>query len=176
MLSEDEIHNNGSKVITGEEWSRKEGIRRGFVSFTDQLDRALTYANLSPSQEATLESFGIIIGISSSEIADLETFKVDSDIAELGVIGGVPTSKIKTIFAPKEKNNFVSKLIGDSNIPVVSLDSLSQTVEKTTYNKKDIKSLSKTRKISGINSVFSKFRNSRNFNNKSKDERYGEYK
>ncbi len=176
MLSEDEIHNNGSKVITGEEWSRKEGIRRGFVSFTDQLDRALTYANLSPSQEATLESFGIIIGISSSEIADLETFKVDSDIAELGVIGGVPTSKIKTIFAPKEKINFVSKLIGDSNIPVVSLDSLSQTVEKTTYNKKDIKSLAGTRKISGINSVFSKFRNSRNFNNKSKDERYGEYK
>ena len=111
MLSENESYKKNNPVLTGEEWSRRDGVRRDFISFTDQIDRVLKYSSISPSENSSLESFGIIIGISSEDIKDLKTFNVDSDIPELGIIGMLPIDKIKTIFVPNDRIDFVSKMI-----------------------------------------------------------------
>lgn len=158
MLSEYESYKRDNPVLTGEECSRTEACRRDFISFTDQIDRALEYSSISPSTETTLESFGIIIGISSDDIKDLETFKVDSDIPELGVFDKISISKIKTIFAPNDKTDFVSKIIGDTQIQVVSLDLLSPSIEKVKYGERDIKNLTITRKTSSIKKTFAKIK------------------
>ncbi len=116
MLSENESYKKNNPVLTGEKWSRIDGVRREFISFTDQIDRALKYSLISPSENSSLESFGIIIGISSDDIKDLRTFKVSSDIPELGVIDMIPINRIKTIFVPNDKIDFVSKMIENTRI------------------------------------------------------------
>ncbi len=158
LLSENESYKNNNPVLTGEEWSRMEGKRRAFISFTDQVDKALNYSLIPPSTKSNVDSFGIIIGLSSDNIKDLETFKVDSDLPELGVMGKVPISKIQTIFAPSDKTDFVSKLLGDTQIQVVSLDLLSSSIDKVKYGENNFKDLAKTRNKSGINNIFNKLK------------------
>ena len=154
MLSENELHLRGRPPLTGEEYSRNTGYIRSFISFTDQIQTALEYSKRSPSEDTTLESFGIIIGISADELEELETFFPPSEMSELGVSDMLPISKIKIIFVPNEKVEIVKNMIGDTKIKVTSLDTLPQSVEKVQYNKEDIRALANTRSESGITKIF----------------------
>lgn len=160
MLSLNESNLNDNPVLTGEKWSRMHNLARNYISFTDQVDKALGYSLISPSTESTLASFGIMIGISSDDIKDLKTFNVHSDIPELGILDKLPMSKIKTIFAPNERIEFVSKIIGDAPIQVVPLDLISPSVDKVKYGQKDIENITKTRKTSGIKGIYEKVKES----------------
>lgn len=158
MLSEDNLHKSNNQVLTGEEWTRNlyTDRKRDFISFTDQLDCALDYAAISPSEEATHDSFGILIGISLEDLKDLRTYKIHSDIPELGISNKLPISKIKVVFVPNERLEFVSKILHDTGISTVSLDTLEPIIDKTKYGKLNLKQLTETRKTSGIKSIFSR--------------------
>ena len=154
MLSENESYKIQNPVTTGEEWSRINGCRRDFISFTDQLESALNYAYIQSSEKSSLGSFGIIIGISSNDIKDLKSFKVPSDLPELGIVDRIPTSRIKTIFTPVEKIGFISNIVKGTGIQVTAFDMLSQSISKLEYGQEDISNLANTRKTSRIKRIF----------------------
>ena len=116
----------------------------------------MKYSKIPPSAEAKYSSFGIIVGISEDDIKDLETFKVPSDFPELGIIGNLPLSKIRTIFAPEDKMEYISRLLSGTNIEFASLDSLMPEVEKIEYDYKKMEELIASRNTSGIKRIMSK--------------------
>ena len=64
MLSLKESEDVGNEVNTGEEWSRWRGgkkVLREFISFTDQLNKAIFYSAMPPKDKVKLPSFGIVI-------------------------------------------------------------------------------------------------------------------
>ena len=109
LLREDSSFKASNPVITGEEGTRREGVRRNFVSFTDQLSESVRYSNLPHTEGSDLLSFGIVIGISSDDIGELDTFKVDSTVPELGIVDKLPKSKIKLYLHQKIKLKFFLK-------------------------------------------------------------------
>lgn len=155
LLSENESYKNNIPVSTGEAWSRHEGVRRSFVSFTDQIDTALHYSSIPPTNQSNLLSFGIIVGISSDNINDLDTYKVPSDVSELGIVGSLPLSKITTLFVPPDKIEFVSKLVGNTQISIVELDSLASVIECKKYTDKDMEDSALKRRTSKISEIMS---------------------
>lgn len=184
MQSVDEQTSKGIDSLTGEKWSRIGG-KRNFISFTDDIDTSLDYASFTPENDNfTQESFGVIIGISSNSLKQLRTCRVQSDLPEVGIMDSVPLEHIKTIAVPEDKVEFVRKLIGDNEIIVtpISIDEKfyyldsefgqisfdeekakqlaeqKKQVTRTNFNSKEMAGMSKTRKVSGIRSIYEKIK------------------
>lgn len=177
--SVDESRKNNIDVTTGEEWSRINGNRK-FVSLTDCLDVALSYAGIRPKDNNptnSLLNFGVIVGASLENMNNLGVFGVSSDVSEVGVIGKLPVEHIKFLAVPEDNVEFVKKMVGEKDIEVVSMDMkdiffnndfrekleiLEQDKEKTssaeqqypTYFNEDVKPVVNERKTSGIKSFF----------------------
>lgn len=170
---------NNIDVTTGEEWSRIRG-ERGFVSLTDCLDVALSYANMKPNDNHSVNSllnFEVLIGTSLENMDDLNVFGVNSDISEVGVSENLPIDHIKFLAVPDDKVEFVKKMVGQKDIEVVSMDMrdvffidnfreklsiLEQAKENIdsqkptypTYFKDDVKSVVNGRRTSKLKEVF----------------------
>ena len=184
MQSVDEQSSKGIASSTGEEWSRIGG-KRSFISFTDDIDTALDYASITPeSDKFTQESFGVIIGISSNSLKELKTCRVHSDLPEVGIMDSIPLEHIKTIAVPEDKVEFVRKLVGNNEIIVtpISIDEKfyyvdsefgeisfdtekvkqlaeqKKQVTRTNFNSKGMAEISKTRKVSGVRSIYEKIK------------------
>ena len=158
LLSEHELKNLNNPILTGERWSRDKTRGRSFISFTDQFNTALEYATIPPSTEAKDSSFGIMIGISEEDISDLTTFKVPSDYPEIGVVGNISAGKIRTIFAPKDKIEYISKIIEGTNIELATCDLLLSEVEKKKYDYNNLQELVESRKKSGIKGIINRIK------------------
>ena len=183
MKSVDEQSSDGIVTATGEEWSRING-KRDFISFTEDVDTALDYASFTPKEEnSTLESFGVIIGISSSSLKQLKTCRVHSNLSELGIADNIPLEHIKSIFVPEDKVEFVQKLVGTNNIIVtpIGIDERfyyvdhefgeiyfdaekskqlteKKQIAKNYFNAKEMSEMSKSRTSSGIRGIYEKFK------------------
>lgn len=169
---------NNIEVSTGEKWSRING-ERSFVSVTDCLDTALLYASMGPNKDGStnfLLNFGVLIGISFEDMKDIRTYRISSDISEIGVVENLPLKHIKFLAVPADKAEFVKKIVEQKNIEVVSmdiadvfyandfnekLDILEQSNEKIetnqpypTYSQDDIRPVVNTRRTSKIKEIF----------------------
>ncbi len=177
MQSVNEQSRKGIVTSTGEEWSRING-ERDFISFTDDLDTALDYASFTPSKDNINEqSFSILIGMSSSSLKQLRTTHVHSDLPEVGIMDNIPLKHIKAIAVPEDKVEFVRKLVGnneiivtpinaderfyyvDSELGEVSFDveeaqKLIKKKSQIIYDSEDLKTVAKTRKLSGIRKIY----------------------
>ena len=177
--SVDESRKNNIDVTTGEEWSRINGNRK-FISLTDCLDVALSYAAISPKDNNpnnSLLNFGVVVGASLEDMKNLRVFGVGSDISEVGVMGKLPIEHIKFLAVPDDKVEFVKKMVGQKEIDVVSMDMkdiffnndfktkleiLEKDKENTdsveqpypTYLNEDVKPVVNERKKLGIKSFF----------------------
>lgn len=170
---------NNIDVTTGEEWSRING-KRSFVSLTDCLDIALSYADMKPNDNNSINAllnFGAVIGVSFEDMNGLRVSGVWSDISEIGVSGNLPVDHIKFLAVPDDKIEFVKKMVGQKDIEVVSMDMrdvffindlrtklniLEQRKENIeppklpypTYFKEDVKPLVNERKTTKIKEIF----------------------
>lgn len=170
---------NNIDVTTGEEWSRING-KRSFVSLTDCLDIALSYADMKPNDNNSINAllnFGAVIGVSFEDMNGLRVSGVWSDISEIGVSGNLPVDHIKFLAVPDDKIEFVKKMVGQKDIEVVSMDMrdvffindlrtklniLEQRKENIeppklpypTYFKDDVKPLVNERKTTKIKEIF----------------------
>lgn len=170
---------NNIPVITGEKWSRING-KRSFISLTDCLDVALSYADSEPNDNNSANSllnFGVVIGASFEDMNGIRFCRVSSDISEIGVCGNLPVDHIKFLAVPDDKIEFVKKMVGQKDIEVVSMDMrdafllndfienqnmLERGIENLeppkplypTYFKDDVKTLVSGRKTSKIKEIF----------------------
>lgn len=194
MNSFDELSKKGIEVSTGEEYTR--GYNgRSFISFTDDLDTAISYSAIKPSLKDLQEdnSFGMIIGISSNDAKQMKKFKIHSDVTEVGIIDNVPLDKIKVIAVSESKVQFVRKLVKDTSINVVPLnmdnrfyyisdidfvinDKKAEEFIKggkqqnsISFNNEELKEMASERTISGIKNIYRKIKEK--FQSKGKDNR-----
>lgn len=119
---------NNIPVTTGEEWSRING-KRCFVSLTDSLDVALSYSNMNPKDNNTVNTllnFGVLIGTSFEYMNDIRIIGVSSAFPEIGVMGNLPVNHIKFLAVPDDKVEFVKKMVGAKEIEVVSMDMIDE--------------------------------------------------
>ena len=187
---------NNIDVSTGEEWSRIKG-KRSFVSLTDCLDVALSYANMKTKDNNStkeLLNFGVVIGASFEDMNGLSVSGVSSDISEIGVSGNLPVDHIKFLAVPDDKVEFVKKMVGQKDIEVVSMDMrdvffisdfrknlnmLEQSKENIkspkppypTYFKDDVKPLVNERKTSKIKEIFEALKAKIHTNTKQTDDK-----
>lgn len=188
MQSVDEQSSKCIVTSTGEEWSRIGG-KRAFISFTDDIDTALDYASITPLEDKSIqESFGVLIGLSSTSLSKMKTCHVHSDLPEIGIMHNIPLEHIKIIAVPEDKVEFVRKLVGNNDIIVtpISIDEkfyyvdsdfgeisfdaekakqLAQggkKITRTNFNAVEIAEISKTRKVSGIKSIYEKIKEKMN--------------
>ena len=151
IMCEDSLIKNGIKITTGEKSTRRDWCPREFVSLSEDYDIALKYATKGCYDEQPgITPFGIIIGLSSKDLSDLYTCDVKTYLPEVGVVDRVPESKIKTIFVPKDKVEFISRLIGDRPISVAGLEELTPEI---TINKGNLKDLAEGRRMSKIQAL-----------------------
>lgn len=188
---------NDITVNTGEEWSRING-KRNFVSLTDCLHEALSYARMNQKDNNTtneLLNFGVVIGASFEDMEGIRISRVISDIPEIGVVGNLPVDHIKFLAVPDDKTEFVRKMLGNRDIEVVSmdmrdefffenfrqkLDILEQGKDNTeqseqantTYSKDDVKKIVNTRKISQIKNIFKKLKTKMHMQNNKTEEKH----
>lgn len=176
-----ESDKKGISVSTGEKSSRTQyGKARNFSSWTDDIDLTLGYSSILPSEECRKNemSFEIVIGMSKSDVNQMRTCIVDSDVPEIGIKGNVPIENIKFIGVPPNKVEFVSKLVDDKSIIVAPIDTgekfyyididemgeiylnedMMQEQEKT-FNNEEVKELVSGRKKSAIKGIYSKIKN-----------------
>ena len=132
LNSVDELKKMGIEVSTGERWSRIGG-ERNFISFTDVLDIAHNYSSLGTTDENKDMSFEVIIGTTKDEVLNTDIKRVNSDLPEVAVMNRFPLSSIKVILVPKDKIEFVKKIIGDKTIVVGAIDN----IENKFYNVSD---------------------------------------
>lgn len=118
LCSVDEQKSEGITNCTGEEWSRVNG-GRGYVSFTDVFDTAIDYSSIKPNDDDS-SSFGVIIGTCVDDVRKLIVVPVSSNFSEIGAIGVLEPDSIKVICVPKDKENYVRRLVGRRNIKVMS--------------------------------------------------------
>lgn len=115
-----ESQKNGIEVTTGEYQTRKPGKNRGFISFTDSIGTGLWYASLNGEDKDN--SFGVMIGISPDSLENLNISSINSDVREVGIKNHVPLEYIKVLTVPKEKVEYVKRLVGDLDIEVVGAE------------------------------------------------------
>lgn len=192
--SVDESLKKDINVSTGEKWSRIDG-ERNFISFTDNLNTAMDYSTIPSSKdEKKKNSFGILIGISSNDIEQLRTCKVDSDTPEIGIKNNVPLEYIKCIAVPEDKVNFVRKLVNTEQIMVVPInindrfyyiddwmiefnsELVNSIIEKQnqaktakTFDSEEVKELAHERRKSGILNIYQKIKEKINIRGKNKE-------
>ncbi len=110
----------GIAVETGESWSRIQG-KRPFVSFSDVYDISENYSMILSKEGKAKSSFGVMIATSEEEIRKQKVVNIASDISEIGIYGGMPLESIQCICVPRSRVNFVRKMVGDRNIPVLAM-------------------------------------------------------
>lgn len=183
LKSGKELENESIPIITGEEWSRR-GAQRSFISFTDNLETAVKYAAMPASKDSQQNlSFGVIVGLSSKATSDLPTCRVTSELVELGFEDSIPLEYIEVLAVPKDKAEFVSKLVNGSKIQVLSLDlnenfyfrdnltdfdiTIPQALEfsgaptsetNKTFSAKSLQKTASDRKLSDIHKIFGKIK------------------
>lgn len=193
MNSLAESANKGIDVTTGETWSRIPGKDRKFISFTDSLSVALRYSAMgSENIENNDNSFGIMIGMAPEALEDLDAITVDSDVIEIGIMNHIPLDHIKVLTVPKEKVDFVKKLVGEREIEVVGAEmnepfyqmnkrekieylmnqERSQLSISKEYGQEDMKKVAETPKLSKIMQLFENVKNK--FSRKDRVNSYGE--
>ena len=124
----------GIDVITGEVSTRLEKPR-GFVSFTDVLDIAIGYSTLSVSGEVNDElSFPVVIGTTKDDVIETGTYRISSDVCEVGVGKKLPKERIRMICVPSDKVNIVKKIVNNEEIIVAGIDD----IESMFYSIEDI--------------------------------------
>jgi len=177
LKSGKELENDNIPVTTGEAWSRR-GSQRSFISFTDYLGTALSYAAMPPSQDSQEDlSFGVLVGLSAEAKSNLHSCPIISDLVELGFIGNIPLEYIKVLIVPKDKVEYINKIIDRTKIQVLSLENLDEhfyfrdslndydfeintTSEfegsTTTLDSEAFKKISSDRKLSNIHKIFGK--------------------
>ena len=91
MSSFKEMRDKGIDVETGEKWSRNNEHKRNFISFTDDLNTVSSYAysKSSPEEAENEMNFGVVIGMSSKNLKNLEKTRVGSDLPEIGIMGNI---------------------------------------------------------------------------------------
>ena len=192
--SVDESLAKGITVSTGEQWSRIDG-KRSFISFTDNLDTAIEYASIRPSEDKQKgTSFGVLIGISSDNIEQMRTCRVDSEKTEIGIKNNVPLEYIKFIAVPEDKVNFVRKLVNNEQIIVAPVninetfyyiddwmiefdaekakeiaEKKNQSEAMKTFDSEEVKKLAEGRKKSGILNMYRKIKDKINIKGKNKE-------
>lgn len=124
MSSFKEMRDKGIDVETGEKWSRNNENKRNFISFTDDLNTVSSYAysKSSPEEAENEMNFGVVIGMSSKNLKNLEKTRVGSDLPEIGIMGNIPIEYIDSISVPKEKVEIVKKMVGNKQITVLPYD------------------------------------------------------
>ncbi len=152
-----EMVEQGQPILTGEEWSRYYGPRP-FVSFTDNLEVAENYSTIPASKKADKKlSYGVVICTTASEVQRVGTVHIVSDFPEIGVKTNYPLESIKCICVPKDKVNFVRKMVGDMEIPVLGMDGLQQSYSKTQpFSFTDADTLARSRSSLSIKSLIAK--------------------
>ena len=127
-------------------------------------------------------SFGVLVGLSSNATSELRTFSVVSELVELGFLDSIPLEHIKVLAVPKDKSEFVSKLVNGSKIQVLSLDlnenfyyrdslkdynfmpppfiefSETTTPPTKTFNDEALQKTASNRKLSDIHKIFGKIK------------------
>lgn len=124
LTSFDESEKRGINVTTGESWSR-EPSGRDFVSLTDILSVACFYSAAKPDSDESL-NFGIVFGVSFSDIAHMGRCYVSSDVPEVGIRDKVPAENIKTICVLADKVPFAQKVVKGSNVKVLAMDDMEE--------------------------------------------------
>lgn len=170
--SVNESRDNGIDVTTGEEWSRING-KRDFISFTNSLGTALSYAEYHFGKE-TNTSFGIMLGMASDKLENLRGVSINSDISEVGILKNIPIENISMLTVPKEKVEFVKRILSNSHIKVFGIDmddpffymtyeqemmeylstDRQEEKPKKEYGKDDMKKISFGQKLSKIFTLF----------------------
>lgn len=106
-------------VTTGEEWSRSSNPR-SFVSFTDLLEVAEYYSATEGDDKL---SFEVIIGTTTDEVTSVGVAHgVSSDVVEIGVKSSMPIESIKVIMVPKDKIDYVRKLVNNDQIIITPIN------------------------------------------------------
>ena len=131
--------NSDISITTGEASSVK-GPERNFVSFTDNIDTALEYTTYPSKAPNKLSGFGVLIGISQDDVANLKTRTIHSDEPELGIVDEVPAEHIKFIAAPQDKVDLVKKLANEKtnvvafeNDPFYYIDNVSIYIDNEKF-------------------------------------------
>lgn len=198
--SVDRSRENNIEVTTGEKFSRIDG-KRSFVSVTDCINESLKYTMINlndKNMKDQLLNFGIIAGVSFQNMEDIRTIPIHSDISEIGVRDNLPLEHIKFLAVPKDKEEFVKKLVEEKNIEIVGMDlgdtfynldftsrlktlesyregSVDTKTTSQTFTKEDVKKVVKTRRFSKIKEIFSNIKNkirSKNTTKKNNDENH----
>ena len=122
LLSEYECNQGQIHIETGAALTRRDGNRR-YISFTDVLSIAEDYASSEP-EEASKQSFPVIIGTSLDVIKPNERRQVDFESPEMGINGSLTLDRIKIIMVPEEKKEYVQNLVNatGSKINVCSIE------------------------------------------------------
>lgn len=118
------LDEHGVPVVTGETFNMG-GESREFISFTDDLDTAIDYSTKSSKANNQL-SFGMVIGISESQMAASNIVTVLSDKPEIGVLNSFPLEAISCICVPNDKVTFVKKLLINSSITVLGMQDIDE--------------------------------------------------
>ncbi len=128
----DESVKNGIEVLTGEDCTRFQG-KRDFISLTDDIDTAMDYAEMKPSEKVGKGSFPVMLGISLEDAKKLETINIHSDRREIGVLGNIPPEYISFISVPENKVEFVRKLVNNDKIKVCPFEPEKRFYQKTPF-------------------------------------------
>lgn len=118
LLSGANIEGNGDKVLSGE-WYTRGRRQRSFISFTDVLDIAEDYACMD-------KNFPVLVCTSPGALIynNVKQVPVMSDVSEFGFDGIVPIEAIKCICVPKDKIDYVKKIINNPNIKILGISNL----------------------------------------------------
>lgn len=117
-----ESEKNGIDIVTGETWSRFAGKQRDFVSFTDVLDIAYYYSEISNKENGL--SFEVIVGTTVEAAERTGIVTVFSEVPEVGIRNKLPIDCIKVVCVPSDKIEFVQCLVNNDNLKVVALDTV----------------------------------------------------
>ena len=112
---------DGSEVITGEEWSRNSNPR-SFISVTDVLDVSRYYSELSHKGGTDYMSFPIIFCMKTEELKKVPMYNaIGSELPEIGIKDLIPLDKIAAVCVPPDKVKIVERMIGNLGIKVLAL-------------------------------------------------------
>lgn len=151
MNSVDKAKEDGIELTTGEEWSRIGG-KRNFISFTDDLETAIRYANIGAiTEQKGNAEFGVMIGLSTEALQHLRKCGISSDTPEIGIKDYVSTEHIKMLAVPPHKVEFVKRLVGDMPIEVMPMNIEDPFYGMTRFEMKKELELDKSEKTSDIN-------------------------
>lgn len=108
------------EVTTGETWSRSDDSR-SFVSFTDLLDLAESYAQINPKDN----DFPVVFGTTKECIHASYGKSIGSDLPEVGVNGSFPKESIKIMMVPSDRIDMFKDLMPEG-IALLAADGIGE--------------------------------------------------